>query len=144
MKVTDTLRERSQSAIAKLSAPRYVFNDTECVFFSPKCVRSLDGFEANRTDKLYDADDCKLNFVDGGSCKEHMSSLWIIDFDKEKRMGFGRGFPEELVPAKGQVGVNQKQFRAFNVKIGDTLLLHIELGVTCSRHIQRQPDKKLR
>ena len=42
-------------------------------------------------------------------------------------MGFGHSFPEKLIPGMGEVVVNKDQFKAFNVKAGDHMMLRVEM-----------------
>eukprot|EP01083_Nonionella_stella_P097731 274723_1 len=126
--ITQTLIKHSQSKIAKLSTSRYVFNDTQSLFFTPKCIQTIPDFQINRTDNLYSHQTCEPYFMNQNSgCKAHTSTLSIIDFRTENRMGFGSHFPEELIPSKGEIVVNKKRMKAFDVDVGDYLLLLIDL-----------------
>ena len=123
--VKETLSKQSESeTIAKLSASRYLFNNTQARFFTPQCIDTID---SNNTENLCDPTSCKLSFEDTGKCQPHSSSLWIIDLEQEQLMQFGSSYPQQLIPGKGEVVVNKKQMAAFNIQVGDTLLLSIDL-----------------
>jgi len=124
----DTLNANDLSDIAQLSSPRYVFNSTQSQWYSPKCVQTIPNFSVQSADitDLFDTDQCRIKFS-GSKCKQHSSTLWVIDFERERSMGFGDQFPRDLVPQKGEIIVNKKQTKALGINLNDYLLLYLDL-----------------
>eukprot|EP01084_Bolivina_argentea_P233541 393327_1 len=136
--VKETLSKYANYDIAKLSTSRYVFNDTQALFFTPQCYNNINNTNdlSNYMD-LYDENDCKPKFMKSSNslCKQHLSLLWIIDFEKERAMGFGAHFPQHLIPQRGEIVINKKQMEAFDINIGDYLFLFVDLDNGNQQHL---------
>ena len=116
------LRQERTASIAQLSTSRHLFNNTQSLFFTPQCIQSIDIPYFDETNE------CKLKFEQTAQCEAHSSMLWIIDFEREQFMKFGAAYPQHLIPGKGEIVVNKMQIAAFNIRVGDVLLLSIDLS----------------
>lgn len=63
---------------------------------------------------------CQLKFNTKGVCEGYASTLWIVDFKREQKMGFGHSYGD-MVPGKGEVVVNKERMKAFNVQVQTNL-----------------------
>eukprot|EP01083_Nonionella_stella_P021319 59145_1 len=119
----------NQRAI-KYHSPRLLYNHSSNYLFSSACYQNMS------TDRVYDNDGCAAIITNDTKC--HVSSgnqlnalaFWLLDFEKEDAMGFGRNFNSKNKPKPNGMIITSSVARKLNLNVDDMVYLMLPLSDT--------------
>ena len=110
------------------NSPRIVWNETASAIYPPSCSPLIMETQSS----------CSSSFIvsNTSECGRHLLSpavIWLIDFEKEQRMGFGRDFDSTDTPNYGEVILSESIANDIGVEnVGE--LVHIAIPLSSSTY----------
>ena len=105
-------------------SPRIRWNETGTTIYPPSCSLSIRAYTASAcpsSPMVYFESECSDNI------KEE-ASVWLIDFEREQRMHFGRTFDAANTPNRGEVILTESTAERLGVGTGETIYIAIPLN----------------